>query len=113
MKLKKHDIILILAVLVIAAAALMVNFYIHKTGDIVKVTLDGEVYGTYELGRDQTIQIDSKNGSNTLTIKDGRADMTDADCPDQICVKESPLEDDTPRTIVCLPHKLIVEIKQK
>ncbi|MDD3360715.1 MAG: NusG domain II-containing protein [Hespellia sp.] len=109
---KKNDVILIGAVLMIAAAALAAVFYFHKPGEKVIVTVDGEEYGRYDLNEDQTIQIDTDAGSNTLTIKDGRADMTDADCPDQICVRESPLEDDTPGTIVCLPHKLIVEMKQ-
>lgn len=111
MKQKKNDLILIAGILIIAVAAMAAAFYFHTPGEQVVVTVDGEVYGTYALNEDQTIQIDTEYGSNTLTIQDGKADMTDADCPDLICVKESPLEDDTPRTIVCLPHKVIVEIK--
>ena len=47
---------------------------------------------------------------NILVIKDGRADMTDADCPDRICVNHRPVSQEG-ETIVCLPHKVVVEVK--
>lgn len=112
MNIKKQDKILIIGILLLAVVALGVVWLVHPSGNVVEVTIDGQEYGTYSLDENQTISIETEYGSNTLVIQDGKADMTDADCKDQICVKESPLEDDTPRTIVCLPHKLIVEIKQ-
>ncbi len=55
-------------------------------GACVRVTVDGSVYGTYALGEEQEIPI-VQDGvtTNVLTIRDGRADMTEADCPDKLC----------------------------
>ena len=35
--------------------------------------------------------------------------MTDADCPDKLCVKTGRISK-TGETIVCLPHRVVVEI---
>ncbi|MFR4337598.1 MAG: NusG domain II-containing protein [Lachnospira pectinoschiza] len=35
--------------------------------------------------------------------------MTDADCPDKLCVKTGMISK-TGETIVCLPHRVVVEI---
>lgn len=111
MKQKRNDIILIVAILIIAVIAIAAVFLTRKSGEKVQITLENEIYGTYYLNDDEVIQIDTEYGSNTVTIKDGTVAVTEADCPDQICVHEYPLGDDSPNPIVCLPHKLIVEIK--
>ena len=49
------------------------------------------------------------NETNHLMIKDGQADMTEAECPDQICVEHKSISKNK-ETIVCLPNKVIVEI---
>ena len=45
-----------------------------------------------------------------MVIADGTADVTQADCPDKICVDHAPISRDR-ETIICLPHKLVVEVK--
>ena len=35
--------------------------------------------------------------------------MESADCPDQICVKQKPV-DESGRDIVCLPNKVVVRV---
>lgn len=55
----------------------------HQTaGNRIRITIDGEVYGTYSLEDDQTIEIKEDLGINTVQIKDGKAKMIEADCPD-------------------------------
>ena len=53
-----------------------------------------------------------RNGvvTNTLEIRDGCADMTDADCPDKICVNQKAVSRPG-ETIVCLPNKVVVEVE--
>lgn len=88
-------------------------FYLcqRETGAMVQVTVDGAIYGTYPLGREQKIQITDKNGevTNELVIHDGVADMTEADCPDKLCVHQKAIAK-TNETIVCLPNKVVVQI---
>ena len=67
--------------------------------------MDGEEYGTYSLGKDQTISI---NDTNVCEIKDGKAHMISATCPDHLCMKQREI-DEKGGTIVCLPNKVVIE----
>ena len=73
------------------------------------MTVDGTVFGEYPLDRDDVIDIETGEGTNTLTIVDGQADMTEADCPDKICVDHIAISR-AGESIVCLPHRIVVEI---
>lgn len=104
---KKNDWILAGAVLAAALLFFLINsLVIHKDGAQVVVTVDGEVYGAYSLLEDQEIDI---NGTNHLSIRDGKADMTEADCPDKLCVHQKAISKDR-ETIVCLPNKVVAEV---
>ena len=112
---KKNDIVLI-AVLLVAAvlvAAGMRIWQMNNTKDTanVVVTIDGEVYGTYPLSEDRTERIELPDGSyNILIIADGYADVTEASCPDQICVKHNHIRY-SGDAIVCLPNKVVVTVE--
>ena len=68
-----------MTVLLIAGAAFGVHEFAGGDGaDTVTVKVDGKVTGTYPLAKDQKIRING--GTNILTIKNGKAKMTDADC---------------------------------
>lgn len=45
-----------------------------------------------------------------MEIKDGYADCTEADCRDGLCVNQKKISK-VNETIVCLPHKVIIEIE--
>lgn len=106
---RKQDVILILFFLVIAAAGLIWVNIGREGGQIVRVTVDGTVTGEYPLNRDDTVAIEGVGGSNTLVIEGGQADMTEADCPDKVCVDHAPISH-VGESIICLPHKVVVEI---
>lgn len=104
---KKKDWLLIIIVLAVAGT----GFGIHtmngkKDAGFVTVTVDGKVQGVYSLDEEQTIDI---NHTNTLVIKDGKADMTAADCPDKLCVHQKAISRRN-ESIICLPNKVIVEV---
>lgn len=80
-----------------------------KSGAEVRVSVNNKEYGTYSLDKDQTITICEDDWENILVIKDGRASMTKADCPDKICVNHAAISKKG-ETIVCLPHKVVVEV---
>lgn len=104
---KKNDWILALGVTAIAVIFLLFNYFvIHSDGAKVIVTIDGDVFGTYQLDEEQQIDI---NGSNVLIIEDGKADMIEADCPDMLCVHQKAISKEG-ETIVCLPNKVVVEV---
>lgn len=106
---RKQDVILILFFLIIAAAGLIWLSAGRQSGQIARVTVDGTVAGLYPLDQDDTVTIGGVGGKNTLVIRDGQADMTEADCPDKVCVDHAPISD-VGESIICLPHKVVVEI---
>ena len=110
MKKHKNDVIL-LTVLIIAAALIWgVTRLTQKDGAYAVVTVDGSVYGTYPLNTDTEMRIGDNEHYNILVIKDGMAEITEASCPDKLCVKQGSAEYDG-QSIICLPNKVVVEIK--
>ena len=81
-----------------------------ENGSAITVTVDGQLYGTYTLSESREIPIELDGGiSNVIVIEDGAAYMKDADCPDKLCMRQGAISRDG-QTIVCLPHKLVVEV---
>ena len=107
---KKGDMILIGIVLCLAILGFGVMMIGNRSeGAMVTVTVDGAVYGTYDMTKNQEIIMDESMGYNRFEIKDGVVSMIEADCPDQYCVDHAPIHREG-ETIVCLPHKVVLEI---
>lgn len=107
---KKNDFILIGVLLVIGVLVILLINITKKEGSKVLVTVDGKEYTSFPLSEDTTYTVDLGNGEwNTFVIKDGRVDMTDASCPDKICVNHKDIEFNN-ETIVCLPNKVVLQI---
>lgn len=106
---KRNDIVLICILAVSAAVLFLCINLFSDSGKWAVVTVDGEEYGRYPLAVDAEIEIESEGGTNTLVIKDGKADVVSASCPDGLCVKFSAISNNG-ETIVCLPNKTVVSI---
>lgn len=107
---RKKDFILIgIIVATAAVSALLLMFTQGDPGATVRITIDGALYGEYSLSEEQSISIDEKLGHNRLVIEDGSAYMADADCPDKYCMDYKPIAK-SGEMIICLPHKLVVEV---
>lgn len=107
---KKWDILLILAVLVIAAGIWLFTTIIRTEGAFAVVTVDGKEYGRYALSEDLEKEIQTEFGKNYLVISGGAAKVTEADCPDRLCVNQREIRYNN-ESIICLPHKLTVTIE--
>ena len=105
---KKKDICLILVFLLIAGLIYLFTRN-GEVGNQVRITLDGKEYGTYSLTENREIPIQSEYGCNIVQIKDGMVFMKDADCPDKYCIHQGKTARKN-KSIVCLPHKLMVEV---
>lgn len=108
----KHDLWLSGGILLLALLCLGGYYLLHRhSGDVVEIRIDGTLYQTLSLQTDTTIEIPSQGGHrNQLTIKDGYADMTSADCPDKLCVHQKKIAKNG-ETLVCLPNKVIVSVQ--
>ena len=74
------------------------------------VEVDRQIIGTYSLAIDRVVDITTADGEmNRLVIRDGKAFMESATCPDGVCVSHRPISREG-ETIVCLPHKVVVTV---
>ena len=104
---KKKDYIFLIAVLVLGG----ILWFVFRPADtseqaMVRITVDGQVYGEYALNENQELAI---GNTNVCVIESGSVYMKSADCPDQICVKTKPIHTRS-GSIICLPNKVSVEI---
>lgn len=110
---KKKEIIIILAIAMLAFIAIVLMNYFNSdsVNKYVTITVDNKIYEKTPLDENtnETFDIHTHLGSNTIVIEDGIVKVVDANCPDLVCVKTKPASN-TGDMIVCLPHKLIVEI---
>ena len=102
---KKKDFILIGAIVAISLVLLLCVNLAQKEGAGVIVKVNGVEVGRYSLSTNATYELNG--GTNILTIKDGVAYLSAANCPDHLCVKQGKISK-TGQTITCLPNKLTV-----
>ena len=97
---------------IILVGAVIAALYLRRPaqGTWVEIVQSGERIALIDLSAEDntTTRIESPDGGwNEIRIENGTICISDADCPDQTCVRTGVLHsEDIP--IVCLPHKLIV-----
>lgn len=106
---KKNDLKLIGLFLLIGIICIILINITKRSGGSVIVTVDNEEYGTYSLLEEKTIDIEGEYGTNRLVIKNHQATVTEASCPDKLCVHQKSIQK-TGETIVCLPNKMVVTV---
>ena len=102
-----RDIVLILAVLAAAVVLMVVTGSRGKTGSHAVVMVRNQEIARYPLSVDGIYAING--GTNTIEIKDGKARMAEAECPNHLCVKQGWIGYGG-QSIVCLPNELSVTI---
>ena len=105
---RKLDIIVIVSLLVVSLIAVLALSLTKKEGESVVVEIDGEYVGTYSLFEDGEYSLNG--GTNVLVIKEGKAYMSEANCPDKTCVKRGGVKY-AGESIVCLPNRISVTVK--
>ena len=77
------------------------------------ISADGVPLHEIELvddGETETYEYISEDGQRNVIVREGtEVTMTDASCPDQLCVRQGVITQ-VGETIVCLPHRLVVEV---
>lgn len=107
----KRDIFLIAAFLCVALIIYAFLYLSSSEGDIVIVKVDGTVVKELPLNQDDEFTVSGfQGGINSIIIRNGSVLASDADCPDKLCVKTGKINR-VGETIVCLPHRVVVEIK--
>ncbi len=98
---------MLLIILGIAATILIAGE--SDPGKKVVIKAGGEIYGTYDLSKNQTIKVRFQGHQNNVTIKDGKVSMVFSDCRNQNCVHQGAISG-TSQAIICLPNQVVVEV---
>lgn len=107
---KKADIVLAILLIAVGLSVSYALSFGQSAGDALVITADGERFGSYALMEDNEVAIERDGHINKITIQDGVVSMSFSDCRGQDCVKMAPISK-TGESIICLPHKLVLEIK--
>ncbi|MBR2875881.1 MAG: NusG domain II-containing protein [Clostridia bacterium] len=108
----KNDVILVVIVIAVATLGLLLLNLFKTEGEMAAIKIDGVVTEWYPLSENAVIPISTgvnNEQKNTLVIENGEAFIRDANCPDKICEGHRAISF-VGETIVCLPHKLVIEI---
>lgn len=110
MKRLKADVIILAFILMAALAAYVIPALLQsdEAGE-VSVYLDGVLLYQYPLEAEQIITVSTSEGYNLLLIGESEVRVTDADCPDQLCIRQRAISRKG-ESIICLPHKLVIQI---
>lgn len=113
---KKWDVIVIVILICLSFVPEIV-FGIMKLnnykGTYAEITVNGKFYKKVPLSEhtgEDKINVKTSYGYNIVDIKDQSVSIIDADCKDGICIKEGSISKPG-QSLICLPHKLMVEIK--
>ncbi len=99
--------ILLLALMLVLSAGLSLWLLWPRTdASFVEVWSDGELLCQLDLRVDRQITVEGKNGTNIVTVKDGKVAVTEADCPDHYCMDRGFCAGGA--QIVCLPNRLVI-----
>ena len=113
MKLKPLDIIIVLSLVIITILSTVFVFISsNKKFDKlnVEIYVNGNLYKKIPLkNHNEDIKIITDLGENIVSISNGKVKILNSDCKDEICVKDGYISKPG-KQLVCLPHKLMVQI---
>ena len=112
---KQKSVFWIALFAVLAAAG--IGLYLLRGGgeaELATVYVDGKPVETIDLASvvfpyERTIE--TEYGYKTLRIRHGAIEVAEADCSEQVCVRQGAISDSL-IPIVCLPHHLVIEIEE-
>ena len=108
---KKKELVLILVILAVSALLYAgTRIIFSKPPMRVEISVDGTVIETLDLNKDTELTVEGWNdGTNHVVIKDGTVHVTEASCPDKVCVNQGTIRR-TGEAIICLPYRMIARI---
>ena len=99
--------VVLLAALLLICTVLSVVFLRPGQAQQAEIWSDGKLIKTVLLGVDQEFTVESADGVNTVTVRDGKIAVTAASCPDGYCMQRGFCQGGA--QIVCLPNRLVIK----
>ncbi|MBQ9045964.1 MAG: NusG domain II-containing protein [Oscillospiraceae bacterium] len=113
--------IVIIALVAAASAGALVWQHIaakrvaeRQTPVIAEIYVEGECVRTIDLAavtEPEEFEVSGAIGTNTIRVEPGRVCVTQAECPDHVCIQMGWLSVEHPSPIVCLPNKVVIQLQ--
>lgn len=108
----KYFIAVFAILLILSVTTVFIVSKINSDSKLAEIVVDGTVVNTIDLNSviepyDIINTIDDRY--NTVHIEKGFISISDANCPDKLCVNQGKIDSNV-YPIVCLPHGLVVRI---
>ena len=112
---KHKPLTLGLALLVLLLIALALIFRHWDSGSVANIYQNGLLIRSIDLSQVDApysfTVTDSQGHKNTIEVESGRIRVSEASCPDQICVNAGWLDSGI-APIVCLPARLVIRLEK-
>ncbi len=102
----KSDLLLFIAVVLIAGLIFALTTAMKSAGSTVLITLNGPTYAEVPLSENAEIDVD---GLLTVVIDGGEVYVCESTCPDGLCEGMGKISK-SGESIVCLPNGVVVKI---
>jgi hypothetical protein len=107
---KIGDWILIIVILLGAVFLFGMQVRIPAGSNYAIVTQYGAVIKEFKCAQDEIINLTLQSGNMRLEVNDGGVRVTDAHCPEQVCVHSGWIRKPG-QTIICVPNRVVIELK--
>lgn len=102
----RYWVIIFAALLVICGGLSLIFLLPAEPAGQVEVWSEGKLIAVLDLSEEQEMTVQSAQGTNVVTIRNGAVAVTRADCPDHYCMHRGYC--DSGAQIVCLPNRLVL-----
>lgn len=113
---KKLDYVIIITLIIVSLLSSGIIIYSSAKNkyqsQYVEISIGGDLYKKipFDSSTEEKIDVKTDLGENLINISKGYVQILDADCPDKVCIRDGSISKPG-QVLVCLPHKVVVEIK--
>ena len=108
---KKKDIFLVIGIIFVIIILFIVNnIKNNKKSEAIEIYINNKLYKSIPIDEDEDLKIEGEFGYNYIKIHDNGVEITEASCPDKVCVESGFISKPSER-IVCMHNKVVIKIK--
>ncbi|WP_099223072.1 NusG domain II-containing protein [Listeria costaricensis] len=124
---RRWDIVIIIMLTLLSFLPLVIFTVVNANQDsetaskgkayVAVISVDNKEYKRVKLtghkGTD-TFTVKQDDGDyNTIEVKDEQIRISGANCSDQVCVRMNPISKPSDNPIICIPHKLVIQVESE